>query len=816
MSSFWQDLRYAARGLLRQPRFSLPAIATLSIAIGGTAAIFTLVDRLVLSPLPFDEAERLVFVWEANPERGWDTFAVAQAKLRDWSEQSRTLEHIAALNLTEFNLATDGEAQHVAGAYVSASFLPALRVEPSLGRNFLLREQEPGAPAVALISQGLWLRRFGGSPTVLGKTVTIDSEPVTVVGVAPIDARFPAIRPDVWRPLPIRPDAPRSSHNLVAIARLADGATLEGARAEMATIAGRLATAYPDTDKGWTVRVVPIEEEFSASLRPALLLLLGVVGFVLLIACANIANLLLGRAAARRREIAIRAALGADRARLVRQLLVESALLALVSGALGVLFSVWGLGLLMAGIGRSLDSLILSEAGLVQTVRLDGLVLAFALAVALASALVFGLVPALRASRLDLASSLKEGERVTGDRRGHRLRSQLTTVQVSLAILLLAGEGLALRSLLALQSVDAGFVPDHVVALDLHLARARYPERHQRSEFFRSLIAEIRALPSVDAAATASNLPLATSIVLAYSLDGQAPRDPSELDTAFVRLVSPDYLRVLRVPLLRGRFFDESDREDANPVVVINQVMARQWPAGDPLGKRMSVYLGQGEPREVVGVVADVRNGGLESEARPELYLPYDQVIWGGSSPNDPLLRRSVIVRTRGDPLDIVPEVRRYLQRVDPGLALARVQRMTAVVARALSLSTWLAAVMGGFAGVALLLAAVGIYSVVFQSVAERRRDIGIRLALGARAADIARLTLRRTLLPVALGIAIGVPAAFGLHRIMRSQLYQVSSLDPLAIFGATGVFVLAALLGSALPVARATRIPPTEVLRSE
>jgi putative ABC transport system permease protein len=801
MRTLLQDVRYAARVLVRQPGFAAVAVLTLALGVGANTAIFSVVNAVLLRPLPFAEPDQLVRVYEKRPKLGRTRNVVSAPDFIDWRGQSQTFDSMAAYNGWGASLTGDGEPQRITGALASADLFRVLRAEPMLGRAFAAEEDRPGAPRVVVISHGLWRRRFGADPSAVGKAVTLGGEPYTVVGVMPPAFQFPDPETEVWAPLALDPQdqSSRGSHYLSVVARLKTGVTREQAQAEMDAIAGRLEQQY-QVNTGHGVNVFALHDEVVGGVRKSLFVLLGAVGFVLLIACANVANLLLARGAARQAEIAVRTALGASRWRVVRQLLTESLLLFVWGGALGLLLAVWGVDLFVA----------LSPPGTprVHEIRADAWVFGFTFLVSLATGVVFGLLPALQASKPDLHAALKEGgrDRLGGGSRT-RLRGLLVVAEVASAVVLLVGAGLLLKSFVRLRQVSPGFDTANVLTMQLSLPPSRYRDGASQAAFFRQLLQRVEALPGVRAAGAVAGLPLTGNMASRYfEIEGRPPRPAGEGLNANFNLASPGYFRALGVPLVSGRQFDERDASGAPEVVVVNETMARRfWPDEDPLGKRLRIA--NNPWRTVVGVVADVKNDGLSAEPKPEMFYPLLQ---------SPLPFMTLVVRTDTDPKTLAAAVGREVRAVDADEPVYDVKTMDERLAESVSPQRLTTLLVGVFAALAMTLAGVGIYGVISYSVAQRTREMGVRMALGAQKGDVLKLVLRQGLLLALAGVLIGLAGAFALTRVMSGLLYGVSVTDPATFAGVAVMLTAVALVACLVPALRAARVDPMVALRYE
>ena len=797
-----QDVRYALRSLRHHPVFTLTAVLTLGLGIGANTAIFSAVNGVLLRPLPFAEPERLVTVWGHHPAIGRETASLPD--FLDWRAQSRAFTGLAARANTQFTLAGAGEPEVVPGALVTANYFRVLGSAIPVGRGFRDEEEHRGSARVAVLSDGFWRRQFGGRPDVVGRQITLSGVPYTVIGAGARGLSVPQ-EVDVWATLLTDTTLGRRNDFLEVVGRLAPGTDLRGANEELTTIARRLEGEYPNSNAGWGVELVGLQERVVGEIRPALVLFMGAVGLVLLIACANVANLMLSRVAAREREVTIRAALGASRRRLVTQLLTESVLLALAGGVLGLGLAVWGVHALQALDAGTIPRL--SEIGV------GGAALAFALVLSVATGLLFGVVPAVRVLDYDLRAGLGEGGRGSaGHRAAGRTRSLLVLAEVALACVLLVGAALLLRSFAQLQRTDPGFLPGGVLTARVTLPRVSYSEEAKQTAFGNALLERLQALPGVSAAAIASDPPLGDNLPYwGFAIEGEAPPPADVVEDAAVYRVSPAYFGTFRIPLLQGRQFDAGDRAEALQVALVSETFARRyWPNRSPLGARITL----GNPLDststwmtIVGVVGDVRQEGPAAPAYPQLYLPLEQ------SPG-----RSIVIalRTAGDPGALTPGVKRAVASLDPGLALGRVATMDERLAGVMARPRVNAALLGGFAATALVLAALGIYGVIAYGVSQRTRELGIRMALGARSNDVLRLVLRQGLRPVVAGLALGLAAAAAGSRALRGLLYGVAATD-LATYGVVAVFLaVVALVASYLPARRAATADPVTALRAE
>jgi putative ABC transport system permease protein len=812
-----QDLRYSARMFAKQPGFTLLVVLTLALGIGANTAIFSVVNAVLLRPLPFEEPERLVWLWENNPPQA-DRMAISLLNFSDWKAQSRSFEHMGAIRNVNFTLTGTDQPERLQGAQANAEVFQAIGLKPLIGRTFLPEEDRPGSGRVVVLSHSLWQRKFGADPALLGKTLTLGGESYTVIGIMAPEYSVIAAGTDLWVPLGLfvnQLPQYRGDHILpFALARLKRGVTLERARVEMNDIARSLGELYSE-NKGSGVTVISVQEQMVRDIRPLLLVLASAVGFVLLIACANVANLLLARAAAREKEIAIRTALGAGRVRILRQLFTESALLSLLGGAIGLLLAAWGTHLLVASLPPDISLPRQSEIGL------DARVLAFTLIVSLLSALFFGLMPAFRAARTNPNVSLKEGGRQMGGR-STLAGTLLVITEVALALILLIGSGLMLKSFVRLSAVDPGFTPQRVLTMRINLPRLRYPERQQWTSFYERLLERVGKLPGVESVGVTSAVPLTNvgnqSTVLA---EGQPfPKSAAEATQSLFQIVSTDYHQTMAIRLVNGRYFNERDIENSAPVVIIDETLARRfWPNEDPIGKRLS-FENQGnfedlQPtwREVIGVVRHVRHYRLDIQAHVEVYVPLRQLaLWF----RDAQPAMGLVVRSTIEPAALTTAIRGQVQAIDKEIPIYNVNLMEQVVANTVAqrrLSTWL---LGVFSIVALMLAVLGIYGVVATAVSQRTQEIGIRMALGAQSRDVLRLVIEQGMNLVLLGVGIGLAGALALTRLLKTLLFGVSATDQLTFSVIALLLIVVALLACWVPARRATKVDPLLALRCE
>jgi putative ABC transport system permease protein len=790
--------------MMRNPGFTVVAVLALALGIGANTAIFSVVNAVLVQPLPFAEPDRLVWVW-GNIRNGGNRASVAPLDFLDYREQNESFEELAAMMSVPIylNLTGGGEPERLEAAYVSGNFFQALGVKSALGRTFLPENEKPGRDRVITLSHGLWQRRFGADRSIVNKTITLEGRNCEVVGVMEPGFKFPQTA-EAWVPMnfDISPEMKqRWAHFLRPIGKLKSGVTLAQAQAEMDAIARRLEEQYPDTNTGWSLRLVPLREQLVGNIRPTLLVLLGAVAFVLLIACANVANLLLVRAASRQKELAIRAALGAGRWRIVRQMLAESLLLSLVGSGLGILLATWGVDLIVSLSGRNIPP--------TANVRIDATVLGFTLLVALLTGVLFGLVPALHSANPNLGESLKEGGRsATEGVRRNRTRSVLVVFESAVAVVLLVGAGLLIRSFIRLQNVSPGFDGQNVLTMQIALSRGRYTNAEQRRNFFDQLHERLRSLPGVESVGMITELPLSNQPNdMAFTVEGRPPVSPNDQYGADWRRINQDYFRTMRIPLLRGRTFTEQEARQSANLVIISESLARGvFPNEDPLGKRILFDPAfDKEPYEIVGIVSDIRHRALETNPAPTMYLPTLQIG-----------RTNLVLRTAGDPTSIIGAVRKEVAAIDRDQPIASVRPMEQLMYESVAQPRFRTFLLGLFAALALVLAAVGIYGVMSYTVAQRTQEIGIRLALGAQARDVLRLVVRHGLSLAVIGIAIGVAGALALTRLMSNLLFEVNATDPMTFVSVSILLALVALVACYVPARRATRVDPLVALRYE
>ena len=804
MDALLRDLRYALRTLRKTPGFTFFAVLTLALGIGATSTIFSVVNTVLLSPPPYGDPARLVTLSENDLEAGNLDFPVAPANFHDWQRDARSFAAMAASRNQSVNLTGDGDPERISGSAVSGNYFAVLGVQPRLGRAFTMDEDAAGAGQVVVLSDALWRRRFGGDPAIVGRAIELNGRPHTVVGIAPSSMRLPSAQTELWTPLAMSEEARgnRGNHSMRVVARLAAGATLERASAEMRTIGERISAEHPEFQSGFNVTVQSLADDLVGDARTPLLVLGGAVAFVLLICCANVANLMLARAAGRQKEIAIRSAIGAGRAHIVRQLLAESAVLALAGGLGGLLLAVWGVDLLVAVGPEELPRL--------DDVAVDARVIGFALGTALLTGALFGVLPAVHASRADLNETLKDGLKGSSGGPGRtRARQALLVAEVAISLTLLVGAGLMLKSMDRLTSVDPGFRRDGLVVGGVPLSSAKYDSAPARLAFYEQLHERLRTAPGVTRAGMVSALPLSGSLAISgYWIEGKTPRgDNSQVPTANSYLIAGDYLEAMEIPVKAGRRFAATDRADAPSVAIVNETLARQqFPGESPLGKRIQLGDETSPHIEIVGVVGDTRHAGLGEAAPAQLYLPYAQAPFGGMT---------AVVRGADVPA-LSNTLRREVRAVDADQPVAQLRTMDEVIEQDVARPQFITLLLGAFAGLALLLAVVGIYGVVAYSVAQRTQEFGIRMALGADAQRVLAGVVGQAARVTALGVAIGVVAALLMSRGLDELLFEVQATDPATYAGIAVVLLAATVVASWVPARRATRVPPIAALRND
>jgi predicted permease len=814
MNSLWHDIRYALRVLAKQPGFAAVVVLTLALGIGANTAIFSVVNAVVLEPLPFPESQRLVSVHGTDAHLGDMHRPLSYPDFADFRAQNRTLESVAVYDKSTSTMTGFGEPLHIDASVVSANLFDVLRATPLLGRTFIASEDQPGTRA-AILSHRLWASHFGANPDIVGHSITLDAKPYIVVGVMPANFQFPLTTqpPDLWTTIAAEmvsssPDPPmtseRGAHFLSAIGRLKPGVALRQADADANAIGAALEKQYPDTNGHVSLALQPEIEAMVGDIRPVLMMVLGAVGFLLLIACSNAANLLLARAAGRQREMAIRTSMGAGRGRVLRQLLTESVLLALAGGLLGLFLAVWGTTLL-----ASLPSLQiprLAQAGI------DLRVLAFTLGVSVLTGVLFGMAPAWHASRFNLFLSLKEGGRASSEsKRASRARNGLVVAQVSLAVILLVGASLLIESMIHLTRQSPGFDPNNVMVFNLDLPDARYGKPEQSAAFFRELLTRVRTLPGVQSASAVLPLPMSEDIIrTSFEIEGR-PMAKSELPRVQFRVIAQDYIKTMHIPLIAGRDLTPRDDRSATPVVVINETLARRYfPNENPIGKHIQPGVSDTGPdkmREIVGVVGDVHHHNLWQPTDPECYVPYDQAAIGAMN---------IVVRSQGEPLSLLPSIREQVRALDTELPVYKVRDMRDYIEASVAQRRFTSMLVSVFAAAGLLLATVGLFGLISYSVEQRRNEIGIRVAVGAERTDIITMVLRSGITLALAGIVLGLAGTLAISSVLKHQLFGVSATDPMTFVGVALGLIAVATAACYIPAWRAANADPLVALRNE
>ncbi|HEV8138002.1 MAG TPA: ABC transporter permease [Pyrinomonadaceae bacterium] len=806
MDNLLSDIRYGVRNLIKRPGFTLIAVVTLALGIGANTSIFSAINALLLHPLPIPDQSRIMAIWDKNPSHGLDHNEVTVANYFDWRAQNNSFEKLALYRWWSVNLTGLETPERIQGFLVTGNFFDTLGVKPTMGRAFTEEENQPGKDAVAIIAYSLWQRRFGGDPNIINKTINVNSITRTVVGVLPPKFNFPK-GAEVYAPIALRPElvASRQNHAYYVLGRLKPGVSQQAAQADIDAIAARLEQQYPETNTGLGAVVIPVLKDTVRMYDVALWMLMAAVGFVLLIACANVANLMLARASGRQKEIAVRVALGASRWRVVRQLLTESLIVAFIGGGFGVLIAFWGINLLRGANPGEAEKF---APGWDQ-LGINFPVLAFTLILSLISGLVFGLLPAVQASNPNLNNSLKEGGR-TGGGGSHRLRSSLVVFEIALSLILLVGAGLLVRSFLSLLKTNPGFEPDHLMTMNLLLPSAKYKEDAQVVAFYKDLVQRAQQVPGVKDAALVNYIPLGgANSSDGFLVEGVPEPPPGQEFIGRYRVCTPDYFRTMGISVLRGRAFTDADKVGSPRVAIVNETMARTyWANGDAIGKRFRFYgpLDRSPWIQIVGIINDVRHD-LNTPINPEYYLPHAQDTWNAMV---------LVARTNVEPASTASALRQQVWAIDKDQPVFDVKTMTEVRSNSVALYSFSSVMLGIFAGVALLLAAVGIYGVLAFAVTQRTQEIGIRMALGAKSSDVLRLVLRHGMGMTLLGICIGLAGAWGLTRFIAGLLVGVSSTDLVTFSVVTFTLLSAALLACYVPARRATKVDPLVALRYE
>jgi putative ABC transport system permease protein len=804
------DIKFGVRMLLKSPVMTVVALFALTLGIGANTAIFSVVNAVLLRSFPYKDPEQLALVWEKRQGGRTDQNVINLGNFSDWKEQNKVFSDMAVFFDRSFNLTSDGEPEEVTGQFGTTNLFSVLGTNPVLGRTFAEEDDREGQPRVIVISYGLWQRRFGADKQIVGRQISLNERPATIIGVMPatfgwhIQRGTQASKPaDIWVPFQISNDLrQRRGRFASAVARLQPGVSTDQAQQEMQTIGARLAQQYPEFNTNWGVNVVPLRTQMTGEIRRPLLILLGAVGFVLLIACANVANLLLARASARRKEIAVRAGLGASRWRIARQLLTESVILSLIGGTLGVLVAWWGTKALVALSPPQLIDL--------KTVGVSLPVLAFTLGLSVLTGIVFGLVPALVATRFDLHGSLKEGGKSVGGSTGsHRVRNVFVVTQVALALVLLVGAGLLVKSLNRLQAVDTGFNPNNLLAVRLNLLPAKYETDQKRIDFYKQAVERMNAIPGVEAAG-AINTPPFTGLYsgTGVDVDGQQLPPGQELKTGVV-VTDANYFQMMQIPLKVGRFYTAQEATEMRHVVLVNETFVKQNLGGqNPLGHKLTIYMkDENEPCEIIGVVADHKHLGLDVPVEPMVYWPHPELVYSGMT---------LMLRTRGDANAVAGAARNVIHTLDPQQPIGEVNTMETLLSTSVARARFSASLLTVFSFVALVMAAVGIYGVMSYSVLQRTHEIGVRMALGAQRFDVLRLVVRKGIVLGIVGIVIGLIASFALTRLISTLLFEVTATDTATFVGVSLMLFFVTLAACYLPARRATRVDPLKALRYE
>ena len=813
-----RDLHQAARAIRNNPAFSSVAFIALALGIGANTAIFSVINALILRPPPFKDADRIVYLWETNSTTGLDRGIVSPSDFVDWRKQSTAFEQISAFRTWFYRLTGDREPEQVWGVRISANFFDLLGVEASPGRTFLAGEEQPGSDQVVVLSHRIWTRRFSADPNIVGHSINIDDKPFTVIGILPTDFNlFGGSRSyDLWMPFDFgRRSSGRDDYSLIVFGRLKRQVSLEQSQAEMSSIAERLAQEYPATNRNRGIKVITLQENQVLSLRPAMMILLAAAGFVLLIACVNVANLLLARGATKQRETALKLAMGASRGRLIRASVTESILLSVIGGLLGLLVAFWALDLLRAILPVGID-----EIPRTNWIVIDRTVLSFTILISILTGVVFGLAPALQVNRFELNQAIRDNGGINsavGTRR--RLMDFFVIGEIALAMILLVGAGLMIRSFLKFIDVQPGFDPQNLLTMQVWLPDSRYADSRAIAGFYTQTLDRIRQLPQIQSASVVNFLPSSGwGDLTAFEIEGQAPPAPEQQTAAEYRVIDFDYFRVMGIPLIRGRSFDDTDRDGSDRVVIINDAMARRfWPGQDPLGHHIRTAFpnanapwrpkSSNEWLTIVGITQDVKEIGTSYESSPELYLPYLQ---------NPSALMRLVIRSGADNAELVSDVRREMLVVDKDQPVTEVKNMNQILTEASLRRRFNAILLGLFAGLALILASTGVYGVMRYAVAQRAREVGIRIALGAQPHDVLRVIMGRGLTLTLAGVVTGAAGAFALTRLMSNLLFGVSASDPLT-FATISLILGAAALGACfVPARKALKVDPIVVLRQE
>jgi putative ABC transport system permease protein len=808
MDSLLRDLKFAVRSLLKHPGFAAVAVLTLALGIAANTTIFSTEDALILHPFSFPNQQRLLVLWEQNPAVGTTRGSVAPGNFTDWRDQNQSCEQVVAVDQISFDLSDGTHPERFPGYGVTRGFFDALGVKPAAGRTFLPEESEAGRDQVVVLKHSFWQQHFSGDPNIVGKTITLNRKPFTVVGVMPADFNYPYNGGELWTPLVFDREEQqnRSSHYLRVIGLLKPGVTIVQAQSDFHGIARRAQQQFPETNSGRNVSVMTLTDDAVRGARTGVPILMGAVVFVLLIACANVANLLLVRAASRQRENAVRLALGASRGRLIRQALTESALIGLLGGVLGLMISVWAIQALAHGIPEGFSKYIPGWSRL----GINPNVLLFTLVVSLLAGMAAGLAPVWHSTRTNLNEALKSGSRSDSGRGGHkRLRGILVVAEVALSLVLLIGAGLMVRSFIELQRADLGIRPEHVLAMEISLPKDSYEDKNKRRDFYQQLLTRVESVPGVKKAGGVSYVPFSSSSTSSnFQIVGQPPFAKGEEPYVDFRVSTPGYFDAIGTSLRHGRLFTAQDDAKAGPVVLVNEAFAKTYlPGQEPVGQRLAFDDDENRIQEIIGVVADVKNDDLDEAPEPSAYLPYLQ------NPNRTM---NLIIRGNQDPIGLVSTVRGEVAAIDPALPVSNIKTLDQMIDERISAKRLMTYILAVFALCALVLASVGIYGVMSYTVSQRTQEIGIRMALGARAVDVLKLVVRNGMSLALLGVAIGLAGSFALTRLLGNLLFHVTPTDTRTFAGVAAMLIAVALLACYIPARRATKVDPLVALRDE
>jgi putative ABC transport system permease protein len=807
MDSLLRDLRLSARSLLKHPGFTAVAVLTLAIGIGANTTIFSTMDALILHPFSFAKQDRLLVVWEQNRAMGFQRGSASPGNFIDWRDQNQTCEAVVAIEQKSFDVSDSSHPERFPGYGVTAGFFDILGVKAARGRTFLPEDEQPGHEQVVVLKHSFWQQHFGGNPDIVGKEISLNRKPFTVVGVMPADFNYPYNSGEMWTPQVFTPaeQTERGNHYLRVIGLMKPGVSVEQARADLRSISQRAQQQYPDTNAGRDANVVTLTEDAVRGAKTGVPILMGAVVFVLLIACANVANLLLVRAASRQKEIAVRLALGASRARIMRQALTESALIGLLGGSLGLLISVWSIAALARGIPEGFSKYIpgWNRLGINLTV------LGFTFVLSMLAGLIAGLGPIWHSTRTNLNEALKAGGRSDSNASHNRLRNVLIIAEVALSLVLLIGAGLMVRSYVEMMRADLGIRPDNVLALEVSLAPESYPDKNKKIAFYEQLTDRVAALPGVVKAGAVNIVPFSSSdLSSTFQIVGRAPFPKGQQPHAEVRVATPNYFQAIGTDLRRGRLFDSHDDANTARVVLINEAFAKRFFAGEePIGQRLNLGGDDKQTQEIVGIVADVRNDDIDEVIDPIAYSPYAQNVRN---------TMSLVIRGSQDPNQLTAAVRGQVQALDPNLPVSNVKPVGQMIAERISPKRLMTYILAVFGLIALLLASIGIYGVMSYAVTQRTREIGVRMALGAQALDVLKLIVKNGMTMALAGVAIGLVGSFGLSRLLANLLFKTKATDPMTFAAVSAALIVVALLACYIPARRATRVDPLVALRDE